>query len=190
MAEVRLHPNNSKGFEFVPIHKTTQLWINHHAYILPSSHSSSPENIGIKSFIPFLISFTSFCRSAGFSIAMSTLSRTAFFLLRLGYFLIFKFLCNIAMRISFCTANFWASVIWSTHSWWTSMSQDRLSWKDAPDARESGVAWKSRPLLNGGSVVTKSTVSVHGTKKIQVISMKQCTVIPTCLRISPFSWLG
>ena len=53
----------------------------------------------------------------------------------------------------------WSSVIWSTQSVCTSRSHDQRSWKDAPAARLSGVAWKSRLLLNGGSVAIRSTDS-------------------------------
>ena len=53
----------------------------------------------------------------------------------------------------------WSSSIWSTHSCCTSSFQDHLSWKAASLARLSGVAWKSLPLLKGGSVAMRSMVA-------------------------------
>ena len=52
-----------------------------------------------------------------------------------------------------------SSLMESTHSGCTSLSHDHRSSKRAPAARLSGVAWKSRDLLKGGSVATRSTVS-------------------------------
>ncbi len=53
-----------------------------------------------------------------------------------------------------------SSMIPSVHSSCTSSSQRQRSRNLAPAARLSGVAWKSRFLLKGGSVAMRCTVSL------------------------------
>ena len=62
----------------------------------------------------------------------------------------------------------------STHVWWTSSSQRQRSEKLDPPRAESGVAWKSRPLLKGGSVSYEvDGFAVHPAQDGQVVAVKQ-----------------
>ena len=61
-----------------------------------------------------------------------------------------------------------ASVNWGC----ASSSHFHRSWNDAPAASESGVARKSRPLLNGGSVAIRSTVCEFMARMKSMLSPK------------------